>query len=311
MNYKHLFGPVFSRRLGLSLGIDLTPYKVCNLNCVYCESGKTTTHISERKEYIPFDEIISELDEYLSSSPALNYLTFSGAGEPTLNSRLGDIIDYLKTKYSHYKIALITNSVLFQNPLVRLEVLKVDLVLPSLDSVTEDVFKKINRPCKDIKIEQVIEGLIEFRKIYKGQIWLEIFLIPGINDTDNELKRMKEKLFLINPDIIQLNTLDRPGTEKWVEQTDPLKLEKIKDYFQPLKTEIISSNYRQYNITRIKTENRFSIISTLKRRPCTADELSAIIKSDTKETIVLLDELIKERKIICSNQNNRIYYTVL
>ncbi|MGC9361302.1 MAG: radical SAM protein, partial [Candidatus Syntrophosphaera sp.] len=146
MNYKHLFGPVQSRRLGYSLGVDLVPYKYCPLNCVYCEVQHTTHLTLQREEFFLLEEITSELDDFLSSQPELDYITFSGAGEPTLNSHIGDIVSFLKEKYPRYKLALLTNGILLSDAKVRREVLPCDLVLPSLDACHQDSFEKINRP---------------------------------------------------------------------------------------------------------------------------------------------------------------------
>jgi len=184
--YKHIFGPVPSRRLGVSLGIDLVPHKVCSLNCVYCECGKTTDLTVERIEYVPYGEVISELDRFMSENPKPDYITFSGSGEPTLNSRIGDIVSYIKNKYPDVSLALLTNGTLLSDPEVRKEIIACDLVLPSFDAATETAFDKINRPSELIGLEQYLNGIIEFRKEFKGKIWLEVFILPGYNDSPEE-----------------------------------------------------------------------------------------------------------------------------
>ena len=181
--YKHIFGPVPSRRLGMSLGIDLVPHKVCSLNCIYCECGRTTDLTLERKEYIPFDEVITELKDYMNNNSVPDYITFSGSGEPTLNSRIGDIIEYIKGNYSDIKVAVLTNGTLFPDKKVRDELLKADLVLPSFDAASELAFKKINRPNSSINLDEYLNSLVEFKKEFKGTIWLEILIIPGYNDS--------------------------------------------------------------------------------------------------------------------------------
>ena len=216
MKYKHLFGPVPSRRLGISLGVDLIPHKVCSLNCVYCEVGETTNLTTERKEYIPINEILIELDEYLSQKPNLDFITFSGSGEPTLNSGIGEVINFLKKYYPKYKIALLTNSTLLSNKTLRDELKKIDLILPSLDSVTETGFKKLNRPSINLELTKIIEGLIAFTKEFEGNVWLEVFIVPGFNDSKEELESIKEIILKINPNKVQLNSLDRPGSEYWI-----------------------------------------------------------------------------------------------
>jgi len=185
--YKYLFGPVPSRRLGMSLGVDLVPKKVCSLNCVYCEVGRTTTLTIERKEYIKYDKIIEELTNYFNNNPEPDYITFSGYGEPTLNIRIGDIIQFIKQNKPGIPIAILTNGTLLYDKKVRKELMDADVVLPSLDAATEKGFLKINRPPKTLTLEKYIQGLITFRKEYKGKIWLEIFILPNYNDSEKEL----------------------------------------------------------------------------------------------------------------------------
>jgi wyosine [tRNA(Phe)-imidazoG37] synthetase (radical SAM superfamily) len=213
MAYKHLFGPVPSRRLGTSLGVDLVPFKVCSFNCIYCEVGATTNLTLERSEYVPVDAVLAELEDFLSTNPPLDYITFSGAGEPTLNSGIGRIVTHIKERYPQYKLALITNSSLFGDPTLRAEIAAVDLVLPSLDAVSPKVFARLNRPNHALSIDEIVEGLIAFRLESEATMWLEIFLSPGINDTPEELAALKAACSRIQPHSIQLNTLDRPGTD--------------------------------------------------------------------------------------------------
>lgn len=207
--YNHLFGPVPSRRLGISLGIDLVPHKVCSLNCVYCECGRTTKLTTEREEYVPADMILAELSRFLKENPAPEYITFSGAGEPTLNSEIGKIIDEIKSDYPAIPIAVLTNGTLFSNRQVRSELLKADLVLPSLDAASDEVFHQINRPSGNLSVSNCIEGLVNFRNEYSGKIYLEIFILPGYNNSPDELDRLKKAILQIKPDRVQLNTLDR------------------------------------------------------------------------------------------------------
>ena len=190
--YKYLFGPVPSRRLGMSLGIDLVPKKVCALNCVYCEVGETTKLTTDRMEYIKYDKIISELQQFMSSRPKIDYITFSGSGEPTLNSRIGEVLAYVKQNYPDVKTAILTCGALLSSPQLRTEILEADVILPSLDAATQAIFNKINRPNPNLSIDTYIKGLIDFRKEYKGQIWLEVFLLRGYNDTPEELDLIKE-----------------------------------------------------------------------------------------------------------------------
>ena len=308
MKYKHLFGPVPSRRLGLSLGIDPIPYKTCSFDCVYCECGATTTLTDERKEYIPVAEIISELDSFLSTKPTLDYITFSGSGEPTLNIGLGKIISFLKQKYPQYKIAVLTNSSLFSDTEVRNELLLADVIMPSLDAVSEDIFKKTNRPAPEINIKDVLQGLIDFRKEYSGKIWLEIFIIPGINDTDDELKKFHAMLKKINPDLIQLNSLDRPGTENWVIPADKETLLKIKNKFEDLPVVTISNYQKREKVKSYNLKIEDAILSTISRRPCTADDLSEILDIHIAELNKYLDTLHEKGRIEAVKKPRGIFF---
>jgi len=228
---KYIYGPVKSRRLSLSLGITLTPYKICTFDCVYCQLGRTTVLTRERKEYISLGEILNELKLWLQNNSDaaknLNYITLSGSGEPTLNIKIGQLISEIK-KITPVPIAIITDSALLSDVALRQELLGADLIIPSLDAVTPEVFSKIDRPQQDIRIEGIIEGLVSLRKEFKGQIWLEVMLVKGINDDLRQIKKLKEVVDRINPHKVQLNSPVRMTSEPNILSVDKNKLEKIK-----------------------------------------------------------------------------------
>jgi len=307
---KYLFGPVPSRRLGISLGVDLVPHKVCSLNCVYCEVGRTTNLTIERNGYIPVDEVIDELKNYLNQKPELDFITFSGQGEPTLNSGLGQVITFIKDNYPQYKVAVITNGTLFWDKEVRDEVSRADVLLPSLDAVSELSFLKINRPNKNLNINQIIEGLIKLRKEFKGKIYLEIFLVPNMNDTREELILLKDEIQKIKPDLVQLNTLDRPGTESWVQSVSRKKLEEICDFFKPIPVEIISKPENRKKIQSFNQNIADQILETIKRRPCTDTELSEILNIHLNELNKYLSELIDYNVITSERKERGIFFKI-
>jgi len=227
---RHIYGPIKSRRLGNSLGVDLVPYKFCCFDCIYCQLKKTAVLTLKRKEYVKSQEIVSELEYFLKQKPPeqkIDFITISGSGEPLLNSKINQIIDSIK-EITPIPVALITNSALFIEPKVRNEVLNCDLILPSLDAVTQDVFEKIDRPHKDLKINDIIKGLIALRKDFKNKIWLEIMLVKGINDDSHYIEKFKNVLSKIKPDKIHLNTVSRPPSEIWVRSPSLQRLKKIK-----------------------------------------------------------------------------------
>lgn len=304
MKWNYLFGPVPSRRLGLSLGVDIIPPKTCPLDCVYCEAGPTTIFTLERKEYVPAEIVITELDAFLAQTPRLDYITFSGAGEPTLNSGIGKIISFLKSKYGSYKICLLTNGILLGREDVMNDLKGIDLVIPSLDAADEETFKKINRPCQGVTCAELIESLIKFRNASKIPLWLEIFIVPGINDSANAINSFCDCLAKIKPDKIQLNSLDRPGTESWVQKADLNSMIKIKNAFSPYApiVEIISrypstlpSEHKEQTNSQIESE----IFSLISRRPCTVDDISLGLKIDRMLVLETLAKLESSGKI-CS-----------
>lgn len=229
---KYIYGPLKSRRLGLSLGVTLTPYKICSFNCVYCQLGKTINTTSERREYIPIQEIINELKLWLQNNileaKDLNYITLSGSGEPTLNIKIGQLIAELK-KITPVPVAVITNASLLNEALVRQALSGADLIIPSLDAVDPAIFTKVDRPKEGVNVEDIINGLIVLRKEFKGKIWLEVMLVKGINDDLAHARKLKDSMLKINPDKIQLNSPVRTTAEDNILAVDKKKLQKFKE----------------------------------------------------------------------------------
>lgn len=242
MKYHHIMGTVMSRRLGKSLGVNLIPGKICSLDCVYCEAGRTQILTSERRAYFSVDEVIDELHCYINENPDIDFITYSGAGEPTLYSQLGEVSRRIKKEFGRYKLALITNGTLFYRKDVRQDAGIADLVMPSLDAVSTEVFGMVNRPEISLDNKKIIGGLCDFRQEYNGQIWLEFFVVPGVNDFPEELKLIKDAVKRINPDRLQLNSLDRPAPDNEVSAAPRMHLEELKKYFADtgIFTEVIS-----------------------------------------------------------------------
>ena len=232
----------------MSLGVDLVYHKLCSLDCVYCECGPTTELTSERKEYVPFDELTKELTHFFENNPDPEYITFSGSGEPTLNSRIGDVVDFIKSNYPKIPLALLTNGTLLNSEKVRKEILNIDLVIPSLDAASEISFQKINRPDNKLNTTQYIQGLVDFRNEYNGKMWLEVLIVPGYNDSLNDLDLLKDAFIRINPDIIQLNTLDRPGAVSGIRAATRAELQSIHDYWDMENNKIIAASKQRKDI---------------------------------------------------------------
>lgn len=306
LSYKYIFGPVPSRRLGLSLGIDLMPHKTCTLNCVYCECGRTTNLTLKCKEYIPTELLQEELKDFLSRNPKLDFITFSGSGEPTLHTGIKEIINFIKKDYPKYKIALLTNSTLFFQPDNRKRIAGVDMVIASLDAASEENFKKINRPHPELELSRIIEGLVSLRKEFAKQLWMEVFLVPGINDKKDELNKIKKALSQIYPDKIQLNTLDRPGAESWVKPASQKDLLDAASYLN--RADVIKNPDSMPNDGVLNKDDCKYLLSIIKRRPCTAEDISKISDSNLEEIYRHLDALIEKGLIIKKNMPRGIFY---
>ena len=311
MQYAHLFGPVRSRRLGSSLGVDLVPFKTCNCNCIYCECGGAPSVSHRRAEYIPASELISELEQYLNSIPPIDVVTFAGSGEPTLNTALGPVIRFVKNRFPGFKTALLTNGTLFHLREVRDEVLTVDLVLPSLDAVSPEVFHRVNRPCRGLDVRKLIDGLIAFSSEYKGDLRVEIFIVPGVNDTPAELVLFKDVLLKIRPTRVQLNSLDRPGPCEWVTTATVESLQMIAEYFRPLPVEIISRNASCVMPPLSHPENLDGTIRRqLQRRPATLEEIAVLCSAAINEIQPVLNDLTARHFLETDKVNGRLYYRV-
>ncbi len=306
--YKYLFGPVLSRRLGVSLGVDLVPKKVCSLDCVYCEAGKTTRLTLERKEYVRFEKIKEELKHYFNNNPAPDYITFSGAGEPTLNSAMGEVIDFIKKEKNDIPIAVLTNGNLFYQPEIRNMLHKANLVLPSLDAVSEEVFKKINRPAENLTAAMCIEGLEKFAKEFKGKIWLEIFILPDYNNSPEELQALYEVAKRIDPEIVQLNTLDRPGTETDIYPATVEQLQKIKNDWAWDKVQIVAAAAKHKKQQTYRKDIEAAILGTIARRPCTLNDLSKMLNIEQEKLIKEINKISEAGKISVERQERGLFY---
>lgn len=306
--FNHIYGPVPSRRLGRSLGIDLVPHKICTYNCIYCQIGKTTKKTLLRKEYVPVKEVLEEVELFVKEefSP-IDHFSLSGSGEPTLHSKIRSVIEEIKT-LSSIPVAVITNGSLLYEREVREDLLGADVVLPSLDAVSSEVFMRINRPHPEISAEKIIEGMVEFRKVYKGQIWLEVLFCKEVNDTPGELRRMKEVVERVQPDLIHLNTVVRPPSEDWVKPLSQKEMEEIQAFFGEKAT--IISEFDRHLLPATESNLAEETLRILRRRPLSLTDLSKGMGIPEKELEKYIEPLVKERKIRARLFGNSIYYEI-
>jgi len=301
---EYIFGPVLSRRLGFSLGVDLVPFKTCSLDCRYCQLGRTTHKTIERRAYISLDKVIAELKDALRQNQNIDYITLSGSGEPTLNVDLGKIVTAIK-ETTDIPVAVLTNTTLLHLESVRDELRAADLVVPSLDAVSQELFLKINRPHPQLNVSQMISGLKSFRKVFSGQLWLEIMMVRGLNDLPEEMRKIKRVISSIEFDRIQLNTTVRPVADEVIEPLTSEELTNLKELVGERCEVIARFKGEQHTL---KTNIPEKIISIISRRPVTLSEISdslGIPKERTTKYIYLLD---KQGKIESLTYGSESYY---
>ena len=304
---KYLFGPVPSRRLGLSLGVDLVPYKVCSFDCLYCELGRTTSHTCERREYVPTMVVLDELRSHFreAGESSCDYVTLSGSGEPTLHSNLADIVLGIKDITSR-PLALLTNSSLMDDPAVRRAVQPVDVILPSLDAATPGVFRHLNRPVDQVHIDSILSGLSALRQEFKGEIWLEILFCRGINDSESEVEALTKAFQGLQPDKIQLNTVARPGAYQEAQSVSLEFLQQVQKRWGE-RAEIVAS-FSSTQLNHSQQDSRQQIVNTLKRRPCTVQDLAAACAMVPAEVVKFLDLLKNEGTVRASVHEGITFY---
>lgn len=277
---KYVFGPVPSRRLGNSLGISPIPRKTCNYSCIYCQLGRTDKMMGKRKEFFPLSDILNEFKCYLKDSDKFDIITIVGEGEPTLYSKLGDLILEIK-KLTDKPVAVITNGALLHSPEVRKELSYADIVLPSLDGYNEEIARKIDRPLGTINFKDELDGLIQFSKEYKGQLWLEIMLISGMNCDKDSIKAFKEILKLIKYDRVYLNTPVRPPAEDYVKTISSEEMHYAVETLGGISIDILSSGGFFSEIE----DNYEAVLSIIRRHPMNQFEVESFINSREKKNV--------------------------
>ncbi len=299
---SYIFGPVSSRRLGQSLGVDTIPSKTCTWNCVYCQLGKTREYSIDRKEYVPTEEVIQELKAALQhhAPGEIDWITFVGSGEPTLHNHLGEMIRRTKAM-TNIPIAVITNGSLLCRPDVREELMEADAVLPTLNAGNEALYQKINRPHSSFSFKQLVSGLKAFRDVFKGKLWVEVMLIEGLNDSTEALQELAETLRKIHPDAVHLILPTRPPSETWVHVPEQQGLMRAQAILSGI-AELVNPSQSHFELH--DPENLIAeITGILKRHPIMQKELEAALKKlgksilDSKKLFAELEHTGKAKPI--------------
>ena len=303
VSMSYVFGPVPSRRLGRSLGVDVVPFKTCTYDCIYCQLGRTTCKSIERKEWVPLDDVVSEVKSKLSTQP--DYITLSGSGEPTLFSRLSDLIGRIKGM-TNVPVALLTNGSLLWQPEVRAAIQEVDLLIPSLDAGDEMSFRHINRPHDTISFDLLMEGLVTSREACRGQYWLEVFLLAGYTAIEAEARKLAGYADLIKPHRVQLNTATRPPAENFAEGVSRERLAELSSLFDP-PAEVIADFQHVHGQTRFSV-SRDEILSLLRRRPCSIDGIAQGLSMHPNEVVKYVEALKAEELVEPTWTSGTCYY---
>ena len=283
---KYLFGPVPSRRLGRSLGVDLVPFKTCTYDCIYCQLGRTTNKTTERREWVPLEDILAELKEELTSNP--DYITLSGSGEPTLYARLEELIAGIRS-LTDIPVAVLTNGSLLWQEEVRRQLKEAHLVIPSLDAGAADTFQRMDRPHESISFDRMLQGLIDFRNEFSGQYWLEVFFLADYNDRDDEVERLVDRVRQIQPDRVQLNTATRPTAENYAVMVNRTKMDKLAKRFDP-PAEVIADYLGVHAQSDFKA-GRENVLEMIQRRPCSLNDIAGGLNMHQNEVVKYIEEL--------------------
>jgi wyosine [tRNA(Phe)-imidazoG37] synthetase (radical SAM superfamily) len=303
-DYHYLFGPVPSRRFGRSLGVDLTPRKTCTLDCVFCQLGRTTHKTITRQEYVPVQAVLSELGAWIKENGKADYITLSGSGEPTLHSGFGEVLGFIRS-HSSIPAVLLTNGTLLHLPEVQEAACHAYIVKVSLSAWDPASFGWVNRPRPGLSFHQVIEGQKAFRARFKGQLWLEVFLVAGMNSLPSDVTKIAALAKEIRPDRIHLNTAVRPPSEDFVVPLSKERLDSLAPLFCP-KAEVIAEFEAKQRIEMHATEEE--IYSMLKRRPCTAQEIAETFSMHPNEVSKYLGKLLRDKRIRAQVVNTLLYY---
>ena len=302
-NREYVYGPVPSRRLGRSLGVDLVPFKTCTYDCIYCQLGRTTNKTIERKEWVPCDTVIDQVKGKLESKP--DYIALSGSGEPTLHSKIGEIISQIKA-ITDIPVAVLTNGSLLWLPEVRRSLMAADLVLPSLDAGIDRLFRYINRPHSDIHFGKMLDGLVKFRNEYAGKYWLEVLLLSGVTTVEVQTRLLAHYIKLIRPDKVQVNTVSRPPVEDFAMAVAPERLKEAASQLSE-KAEIIVAKQSVHE--QCETSARLQdVLALLRRRPCSVADIALGLGLHRNAVLKIVEQLRSQRQVRLKNTAQGQFY---
>ncbi len=302
---KHVFGPVPSRRLGLSLGVDPVVPKTCTMDCIYCELGPTTNKTVVRERYVDVDEILAELERHLRTCPVPDFVTLSGSGEPTLNVDLGRLIDGIRG-LTDIPVAVLTNGSLMTDPEVRSALARAHVVAPSLDAVSPEVFRSVNRPHPSLDAQEIASALATFNRDYGGELWLETLIVAGVNDSSGEIDLLAETIRTIAPDRVHVNTVVRPPADVSARPVGRERLREIATRLGPCADVIAQPTAHARAAGAGDVEERVRAMAA--RRPVTVADVSNAFGMSQAAAAKALGDLIDRGVLEVVRHGEKLYY---
>lgn len=310
--YRYLFGPVRSRRLGRSLGIDLVPLKVCTYDCPYCQVGATTEKTLSRREYVPVTDVLAEFDHWLAHDGQADCITLAGGGEPTLHLRFGDVIDGIGVRCQLRRI-LLSNGSLFSLPAIREAAAKAEVVKATLSAWDQASFEQAHRPHPDLRFPLFLDGLRTFRAEFRGEYWLEVFAVPGLNDTPAHMERIAALARLIAPDRIHLNTAVRPARDGAILPVATERLEEFAGLFSPV-AEVVGvkpasgAALAPGDTPPAALSDRLQAL--IQRHPCTSADMAAMVNRPVAEVERALAALVAQDVLHIERRGELDYFVM-
>lgn len=303
--FRYIFGPVPSRRLGRSLGIDPVPLKTCSFDCVYCQIGRTTTLTTKRRPYVSTQAIVADLQRWLEMGGQADYLTLSGSGEPTLNSEVGEILRWGKAD-CEVPVAVLTNGSLLRDGAVRRQLSQADVLIPSLDAALPASFERVNRPCRGLTLDRIVGGLVMMREQFGGKFWLEVMLVDGLNTSERDLRALAEAVARISPDKVEVTTVVRPPAEAFARPVSTEQLRQACEILGPL-AEIVGPSVSAAAVAAMDEHLSGAILELLRRRPCRITDVAAGLGAHPNEVAKAVHHLLSQGLIERVEQDAKTY----
>lgn len=302
---QHVYGPVPSRRLGSSLGVDLVQPKTCNFDCVYCQLGRTCSKVDRRAPYVPSGPVLEQVQEALQGKAKPDFVTVAGTGEPTLNSNLEEILRGIKA-LTEVPVAVLTNGSLLWDDDVARACRWADLVLPSLDAGDQVTFERVNRPAGGLQLRDIVDGIRAFRQSFDGAVWLEVMLVDGFNTERDELEKIAAEVKVIEPDMLQINTVTRPPAQSGIEAASPKTLEELKSLVGPRAQTLDQARPDKKGLGLLAS--RVRVVALLERRPCTLEDVSSSMGISPVEASKILSILVEEGTVLVEHMGETRFY---